>query len=716
MHSFFSNFLPNISTFFKQNKLNKDLKSDFIFILLISGIMLASISGLYSVYQRNVENIHEFKVFTVDLKTNSRSRIEKTYSLKTTLSKRQNHQWLNKIYPSSYDSDIENFLNNSLLTHIQVDITPVLVFFLEDSLTKSLYNNDIDSLLEAFKTYLMITGLEDFNLQYVNDWYMARIDKISLLLDIDTNLLKSSLGSLNLTIPHKTKLNKTLYTKIVEKLTSPNIADLIYEAIISKIPHNQELTMSSFLPKNFLEVIDIELLDFKIPYMYTKDSYNLYLNYQTKILKTITTITNLETILDRAKLIIEVEEANSMYVRDYLYHWNELIANIRFREADDIVDVLTILKKINSDVLLMSKFLQQIDKEIFIANDNEILNSTTELLSSNLDKLPGNNKVSEKARQFVSYKSLDQNISAELKEKLNKSVKDLTVFISAIATAQDVNASAFASIKKLENSEDSPINNAKKVFSLLPEPLNLIYETFIDDVKNVIYQHAFEHINDRWYELVYKFYAEKLHDKYPFNGENYNNQLLLKDFVTFFAKNGILDIFIVDYLSSKEIVLNHEAIEILEFAKQVKTNWFNDEGQLKVQFMVVPSEVSNNLKKVVLFLLGQEVIITHDKLETSSFIWSGQKQNAEHIKIEFTDKKQAKAILYFNGPWSWYKFLELDKMQSASLSTMLVNDLPETVIKSPVGDFSFSVTFSSNLPLLTWDKTLFPEKIIGNHR
>lgn len=724
MNHFFINVLPNLTEPFKKNRFKKSTKSKVAIVLLISAISILSLLVLYSSYRKNARIIQSLKKITLDLKASSNNQIEGFYLLKSIFQDKQNWPWQSKIYPSSYDVQISDFINSNSLHYIKTNIIPGLVVFLERRLIKNLHNNEIDQLIEAFRVYLIIYGLEPSNIQYVKDWYLERLDKTNLTIGISKDLLKNILNKLTLAMFDRSNINNDLYTMVLNTLTSQNLAGLIYQTTVNKFSDRPQMDMALLLPKSFFEIFDIDSLNYKIPFLYTKEGYKQYLNYQVKLLKTLTSITYLSKVLDKNNLISKVEDAGSIYIKDYASYWNEILSNIRFKETDNLADVLAILKKINSDTLITFRFLQQLDKEIFVSDNENLANPAEGLLPADSDKLNtldklgklksvNINPLQDEIHQLLSYQNFEKEPSEELKKNLINSIKELTMLVSSIVNSLNLDAASFYTIKKLEASESSPITEAEKVFAILPEPINLSYGALIDNIKQIIYAHANNYINDNWQEIIYKFYVEKLQNRYPIDSVNYNNQLSLKDFVTFFAKDGILETFRVDYLSLKEIVLNQEAYRLLELAKEIRANWFNAEGQLKVQFVLAPTKIDDNLKKVSLLLLGQEITFTHDKFEAVEFVWPIQKQNAEYAKIEFVDKRQSKSVVYYNGLWSWYKALGLEKIQDISTPGAVSINSISTVLQSPVGNFEFSVTFDGNLPLLGLRQKPVPEKVIG---
>jgi type VI secretion system protein ImpL len=711
---FFTSFLLNINKLFKENYL-KHYSNSLNFFIGVALTLSLCLSGLYLSYSKNSNDLQEISRLLTGREYKKSNRQEQLSKLSHILAEKTSLE--NRLYfLTAWAVSISKSLDNNLKDNINNDLIPALVIFLENELTKTLHNGDIKSLLEAFKVYLMILRLEPIDPKYIKNWYLARADHISMLLGISSNLLTESLVKMDIKTLQKTRIDRDLSIRVLALFDSSNLARIIYNFGVSRLGNKPDINPVNILPESFLNILSPNLINTAIPYAYTKEGYQEYSGYSMKILKEVIGITYLNKVLPSGKLRDSIQEANSMYMSDYAANWGDFLFKIQFKEANNLKEALHIVKRIQSNISLIFKFLKQVDKDVsvIISSKTPLTNLQNQISENsgiiNMDELSAGNRLYGAEDEFLEYKPLDKASIANIQEKLLTNTRELTEFLSSILVRENLNAACFELAGKIESTEESPITKIDKTFQTFPSPLDFAFGTVIDNIKRLVYKYASNHINQSWEAVIYKFYTEKIQNKYPINSSNYNNQLLVKDFMTFFSKSGLLDGFATQYLSLKGITLNKQAKELMKFAEIVRKYWFNDEGQLQIQFTITPTRMESSLSKVILSMVGTEITFARGNFEPSSLVWPGKIQNSETelTKINFINNKLKKALIYYNGSWAWYRFLELDNYNFVLSGSNSINN----IIKSPLGDFEFSVTFNGNIPLLDEKNFFVPQRVV----
>lgn len=697
--SFVKTFLPNIASSFTKHQLKKSTAKSLI---KLGPIFIVCLVVMQQSYQKNVERIREIDKV---LKSHTAGEYIKHF---TRIQKELNQQpWYSRLYFFSLaNKSLNNALSKAITCYVKTNIAPILVIFLKDQINQNL--RKVDILVEAFKVYLMLYGLEPVNLYYIKNWYDKQIDKISSSYEIDKQILEEILRVTDLDILKQEEFDEELYLKVTSELSNYSISQAIHDTIKNKLTSEPEINFSDIVSKKLLSILDAKILTIRIPHIFTQKGYAKYFRYKVKILKDILSVTYLRKNLGLEDFKHFTEEINNLYEEEYLGNWQEVWSNIRFKKVSSIDEALKILKNISLNLPLIFKFLQQIDKKLFLIKSSEAIEKGSEIADKVSGVMGALSPFSEEIEGFIKYRPLDKNAILAAEEKL-KEIEGLTKLIASISFSSNREEACFEAMKKFETAEDSQLKKAEEIFYTLPAPLDRIYGTLIRSIKLLLYQYAAKYINHNWQEKVYKFYVERIKNKYPFSGANYNQPLPINDFAKFFGKGGILDTFISHYLSLKDLVLSQKDKELFQVLEQIKTNWFNSDGEPQVQLNFTPIRMDGRLKKVVLSMLGNEAIFTHDKFSPCAFIWPSKTPVTHHLKVQFIDNKN-KSTLAYMGPWTIYKLLELS-FQQAVASTISLEGLQGT-IKSPLGDLEYLITFGTPLPLFDKGKIVLPENIV----
>lgn len=710
MSYFFDKILPNLAPEYELYKDKKSRNNSVFLRYIIAAMFLLAIGAMILLFTNQLAEMDHIQ--STILQSNGQN-VNRSDYLKLIVEKQKNFK--NKIFPSTLDKKLEDLLTLSVSQDIEANIVPGLVVFLENSLKKDLHNKNIESLLSNFKIYLMVTGLEEFNTELLRNWYNKNLKEINALLNESQRVsLNEQFNKLHYSFFSKISPNQVLYNEIISALSSSSIAKDVHAAITRNLKDNYPLYISSVLPQNSAQIFEADFINLTIPFLYTKKGYKAYIEYQKKILADIAEISCFNHILSRNDLINAVKESGSIYSEHYLAYWNELFSSVKFKNLESLEDALSLLKKLDSDTSIITRFFQQLETEIS-TNTQPILEPSA-LLAEKAQNLPANkltqdslSNIYKEVEESLIYKQNSQVTSAETKGKISKNIKSLTNLVSSLIAAQNTDEAAFVAMKKTDS--DNHIIKIEQDFVALAQPLDSLYGALVDNVKNIIYHHAANYVNLKWQDLVYSFYMEKLSSKYPINRNNYDHQVLPKDFTAFFAKNGIVESFYTEYLVASGMQISSQSAAFFKFAEQVKAAWFNDDGKLIVPFLLTPNSIDPGIKQISLSLLDQEILCSADKIEPASFEWKAQKGDLAHVKLLFLDKKGSKSTVYYNGLWSWYKFLALDKRQNNTSSPILITEISNN-LESPLGNFEFSVSFNVKLPLLSLSSSFVPQKII----
>lgn len=709
---FIKTFLPDISNSFTKYQLKKNISTAKSLAKTIP-VFIVCLLFLQYTYQKNVARISEIKE-TSEIKGKG-EYIYHIISLKKTLN---SQPWYSRPYFFSLaDNDLNISLDKVITLYIKTNIAPILVLFLKEQINHNL--SQIDLLVESFKVYLMLYELEPISLDSIRNWYQKHLNKISFLYGVNKNTLTETFKLIDSdTLEQQSKFDEELYLKVITKLSNYSIPQIVHNMVKKKLEIHPEVNFSNIASKKLLSILDDQIFKAKIPYIFTIEGYIKYFKDKRKILNDILSSSYLVKKLGLNNLANFVNATNLLYEEEYIANWQKIWNKIMLKKINNIEEALQNLKNIPLDLPLIFKFLQQIDKKLLLVKDIEVIknsankviselspikNNITEAVSEGLSEVVSNFlPISEDARGFIKYRALDKEAISAVEEKL-KGIEGLTKLLTTILFHPSREEACFEVIKKFESAEDCPLRKAEEIFFTLPVPLDTIYGRLTYNIKNLLYQQAINHINHNWQEKVYKFYLEKIKDKYPFNVSNQN--VSISDFTKFFAKEGILDKFITEYLSLKHLVISKESKRLLKLAEDIRASWFNNEGEPFVKLVFTPIIMDGRLKKVVLSMLDTKNIFTHEESSPCAFVWPNKNQMTEFLKVEFFDNKN-KSTLVYQGPWIIYNFIERNLKHGETIEKV------QSSLKSPLGNLDYVITFANTLPLFDRGKISLPENIV----
>ena len=168
-----------------------------------------------------------------------------------------------------------------------------------------------------------------------------------------------------------------------------------------------------------------------------------------------------------------------------------------------------------------------------------------------------------------------------------------------------------------------PIGTLQRVATGLPEPLNHHARKVADETARVLHIEALRELERRWDTEVYSFFQQRLAGRYPFVARAPDASL--DDFEAFFGPQGRLQRFSDQYLKAflhdnlealragpqGQSLIRSDVIEQLAQANRIRETFFDQRGNLSVQFSIEPLGLSANQRTSLLDLDGQLIAYTH---------------------------------------------------------------------------------------------------------
>ncbi|MFK3815359.1 type VI secretion system membrane subunit TssM [Pseudomonas sp. NPDC089407] len=214
-----------------------------------------------------------------------------------------------------------------------------------------------------------------------------------------------------------------------------------------------------------------------------------------------------------------------------------------------------------------------------------------------------------------------------------------------------------------------PIGTLQRVANGLPEPISHQVRKLADQTAKVLNVEALRELERRWDAEVYSFFQQRLAGRYPFVVRAPDASL--DDFEAFFGPKGrlqqfhdqYLKVFLKDNLEALQAgqkgqsLIRSDVIEQLELADRIRETFFDQRGNLSVQFSIEPLGLSANQRTSLLDLDGQLISYTHGPSQIIGIVWPNTL--GQHVRSNLTLLRQNgnSSSLEYRGPWSMFRLL-----------------------------------------------------------
>ncbi|MCE0777922.1 MULTISPECIES: type VI secretion system membrane subunit TssM [unclassified Pseudomonas] len=243
-------------------------------------------------------------------------------------------------------------------------------------------------------------------------------------------------------------------------------------------------------------------------------------------------------------------------------------------------------------------------------------------------------------------------------------------YAKAVLDSPDRGKAALQAVhQRFSMTGQDPIGTLQRVSTGLPEPINYQVRKLADQTAQVLNVEALRELERRWDAEVYSFFQQRLAGRYPFIVRAPDASL--DDFEAFFGPKGrlqqfndqYLKVFLKDNLEALQAgqqgrsLIRSDVIEQLERADRIRETFFDQRGNLSVQFSIEPLGLSANQRTSLLDLDGQLISYTHGPRQITGIVWPNTL--GQHVRSNLTLLRQNgnSSSLEYRGPWSMFRLL-----------------------------------------------------------
>lgn len=397
---------------------------------------------------------------------------------------------------------------------------------------------------------------------------------------------------------------------------------------------------------------------------------------------------------DKAAL---AERIRAIYSRDYVDTWQRNLNQLEVRDFQDIAQAISILSSVTSPAAPLRRLLETVRDNSELGFTPASAKAAAETLTDKIAAL-GDKTVKDVgdtqaappimdiARAFAPLNQLleTKGERASYLDETMLAIGSVQDKVRIVHDSPDRGKTALGVVlERFSLKGPDPIANLQRIAAGLPEPMNRQVAKLADESSRVILVEALRELERRWDADVYRFYRERLANRYPFDPAS-REEASLEDFTAFFGPQGRLQQFREKYLNlfleenlealySERLggyLVRSDVLTQLESAERIRDAFFNSRGLLGVQFYVEPLGLAPNKRSSSLSVEGQLVTYNHGPTTSTALIWPNTLAPSNESRITLVNAGGSSSGLVYRGPWSLYRLLSQARLNGATSTSV----------------------------------------------
>lgn len=598
---------------------------------------------------------------------------------------------LNGLY---YNNALVGTLSSIYRDIIKINFLPQLEKDIEGKLQNALDNlpsdgkvpssKQVEALHDWLATYLMLVDKTHFDEKMFSRniklmWSQQKISTVEF--SNREELLEATIIS---GFPADIKLNKTLLFKAREVLRSDSTYVLAYQMLKDQALENTDDEYILLGDTNDVEtnyVFNDNVV--KIPSFFTKKGYYAtYIKNQVDYIKKATqsmwVLSDGENNISKLTLITLKANMDILYWNDYLNAWSKALDEINIRSTTNI----NTLNKILNSLTIKDNSIVTVLKRI-VANTDFI---SMQDLTSNVGLGVGNrNIVSSKYNEVIkllseykksnSNKDGDDSSASGTIPLMSQEIGKIRNSLVSISLSSQPNLDAFSLIQDKKNS--GIFKDLKSLWSIsnnAPQPLKKWASQIVNVSTRVLNNMATKEINTRWKKGPLDYYNNYLKDRYPLKLDAYKESSA-KSFIEFFKKDGVMQKFIKENLSSliekssntkgyvwskyygEPFAYDDSFLEMINSFNTIEEMFFSEEGK-GFKLFLIPESLSKTLSVLTIDFDNNSYSYANGPQEDFMIEWPAKNISKSPVTVSYTSKDNDTNMQNFDGEWGLFKFLE----------------------------------------------------------
>ena len=604
-----------------------------------------------------------------------------------------------------------------------------LLPYLTKSLSRDMQDNamHLNYLYETLKTYLMLYQTDYYQEDNVKIWFSAYLDRNvpgAINSDIREQLNEHLSTMLEMGV-RGSDYNEEVVAQARQDLTMLPLVERAYQRLKSdfsdsSIPDFKLVDILSLESLQAFTFLSDRTFDRGIPSLYTFNGFHGIFNIEkNRIVKRLIEDSwvygdDLRELDESTKAQITVQ-LEAKYIRDYIFHWEDLLSDLNIKSFNTLEDAHEITYALTSPDAPIKSIIAAVQKNVQLTKvplskngeaAAKIAKSASDVLfqskKSRITRLLPDDAIEveidlpgkEVEVAFADLLSIELKELDDIQGTLRSINRNLSKVISSTESTKYMN-------QGLENQFSTLGGTLKDQITNAPFPIFNWLEGISTQTKAFAKTNQNQRLNGIWQSSVLAEYKRAISRRYPFSRSS-SREVRINDFTRFFGYSGTLDKFWKKYLDehvdtskkpwrfTKDIGISKKILKVYQEAELIREAFFQS-GQKKplIGFSLEANSLDQTVSQIMIEIDGQKLSYRHGPTRKEEFIWPGPSANSE-TRISFTPPNGGRSInKKYVGEWSLFKFFD-----------DLNNSRPETkkdgLLKIALSGYNAEIQFVAN--------------------
>jgi type VI secretion system protein ImpL len=592
---------------------------------------------------------------------------------------------LEQAQTQAYDRTLRNVLE------------PRMVALLEATMWQNLH--DPEFMFDALKTYKMMTGLANYDAEFVLAWWENVLPAYASLnpLEFGIDHQRAAIDRMALE-ETRIRYDDQLVFDAQQTVCTISLAERAYQALLSSEP---VASLPEWIPAKPIGGSRSEVftrlsgksMRLGFPGAYTFDGFhNAILPLAPEIAA--------EMAIDRVVYengCVESGEVSAdelerdilrLYYEDFETTWDTFLVDVRLASLTDLNVAEANLKDLATEDSALQRLLVAVAKETYLTRppdegggNDKAQKGILKVATKKLGKIGKLAKKSSKlvggggpagpqpgesiSRHFQPIRGMVEEI-----EGVPPLMVDVTAALTALSLEiKTVNASPNARETLLtQGGLPKLIGGVRNVAATLPAPINDWVAAVAGDATTATREAIIKQLNARLQANVLPFCTSALSGRYPFDPSS-RTDVNTRDFARLFGSGGLFDTFINDSLFQfidtsaqpwqwrEDFGFDADQLTRFQQARVIRDAMFAGGSDPSMSFTLEPLDLSANARQVTLNIDGQNVTYFHSAATPVAVDWPGPNRSNQ-VTLSFTPVNgTGDAVTTERGSWAILRLL-----------------------------------------------------------
>ena len=594
---------------------------------------------------------------------------------------------LEKAQTQAYDRVLRNVLE------------PRMVALLEATMWQNLH--DPEFMFDALKTYKMITGLANYDAEFVGLWWENVLPVYASLNPLNYGIEHQRAAISRMALEeNRIRYDDQLVYDAQQTVCTISLAERAYQALLADeaVASLPEWVPAKPIGGSRSEVfsrLSGKTMRVGFPGAYTFDGFHkavLPLAPEIAAEMAIDRVVYESGCVESGEVSAEELERDilRLYYEDFETTWDTFLVDVRLAPLTDLTVAEANLKDLATEDSALQRLLEAVAKETHLTRPPDEAGGGNDkakkgILKAATKKLGKIGKFAKKSSKLVGGgggaagpqpgESISRHFQpvrgmVEEIDGVPPGMVDLTAALNALSLEiKTVNASPNAQETLLARGGlPKLIGGVSNVADTLPAPVNAWVAAIAGDATAVTRIAVIDQLNARLQSNVLPFCTSALNGRYPFDPSS-RTDVNTRDFARLFGSGGLFDTFINESLFQyidtsaqtwqwrQDFGLDAAQLAGFQQARVIRDAMFAGGNEPSMSFTLEPLDLSSNARQVTLNVDGQNVVYFHSAVAPTAVDWPGPNRSNQ-VTLSFTPVSGAgDAVTTERGSWAILRLL-----------------------------------------------------------